>query len=68
MPTQKEEEYEKIKRWRSSAEEYRAAAAETKTAEGRRNLLDMANNYDIMADRAEVRLKAHRGPGKPQAS
>ena len=62
MTPNQEEEWEKVRRLRSSAEEYRAAAAGTKAAEGRRNLLDMAGTYDIMADRAEARLKGGQQP------
>jgi hypothetical protein len=63
MAPHQEEEWEKVRRLRVSAEEYRAAAAGTKVEEGRRNLLDMASTYDALADRTEARLK-----GDPQDS
>jgi hypothetical protein len=59
MPWNQEEEWEKVRRLRSNAEECRAAAAGTKAEEGRRNLLDMASTYDALADRIEARLKGH---------
>ena len=57
MSEMEQEGWETIRRWRSSAEECRATAAQTKSPEARRNLLDMAVVYDAMADRAEARLR-----------
>jgi len=64
-PNAHERKREKIRRWRESAEECRAAATGTKTSEGRPNLLDLARAYDDMADRAERSLKNPREFRKP---
>jgi hypothetical protein len=63
MPWNQEEEWEKVRRLRFSAEECRAAAAGTKVEEGRRNLLDVASTYDALADRTEARLKGDPSSG-----
>jgi hypothetical protein len=42
---------------RSEAQTCRASAAIVVGLEGRRNLMDMAQMYDLMADEAEARLR-----------
>ena len=47
--------------WRSRAEEARATAAEMKDPIARRTMLEVAVNYDLLAERAE-----QRGNSKPK--
>ena len=43
----------KSKAWRDRAEEYRAYAAESKSAEARQTYLEVAANCDLIASRLE---------------
>ena len=52
-----ETELSRIRRWRLRADECRVVASETTSTMTRRNLLDVAEDYEAMASDAEVRLK-----------
>jgi hypothetical protein len=47
---------ENIERWRKWAEENRTAAHGAESALSRQKLLDVAMNYDAMADEAELAI------------
>jgi len=57
IPLGSQEILNRIRWLRSEAVGCRASAAIFMGLEGRRNLLDMAQLYDVMADEAEARLR-----------
>ena len=53
------------RRWRMRAEELRTMAEQCATTEAREMLLRLAQDYDLLAERAEARAQAKRDRETP---